>query len=176
MNDNVTKETIKKAWQEAKSRESTEWKNKTTPQNIHFDCPQCKSNQTSSFQMVYSQGTNTGRISAGGITSEGDFAFTGGTVKSQSVLAGKLAPPKRPVNEPINNLVILALSGIILMLFTGITNSIIIGALACLISFGTGVYFYSQYVQKQMPEYIQKMDEWSKSMICFRCGYMWIKQ
>jgi predicted RNA-binding Zn-ribbon protein involved in translation (DUF1610 family) len=145
--------------------------------NSEFTCPKCGSDQTSTLKMAYSQGTSSGKISAGTITADGNLALTGGKVNSQSVLAKQVAPPRKPLIEPIPILILLISSLIIGFILAGSVYEVIavyVFFITFLVLLGGGGYFYYSSVQKQMPEYLKKMEDWKKSKICFRCGNKWI--
>lgn len=64
---------------------------------MNYDCPQCQSPQTASFEIMHAQGTQSGNISASTVTFSGDVGLTNGQFNSQTVLAGRLMPPVAPV-------------------------------------------------------------------------------
>lgn len=143
------------------------------PNGSNFTCPQCGSDQISTLQMVYSQGTSSGKVSAGTITGDGSFAFTGGNVNSQSVLARQVAPPRRPRMNGwiIYGIVILALIIAVMSIsfvYSGLSFLIITFGVT-----GVGLYLYYLSVQKKMPDYWDELDHWEKGKICFRCGNTW---
>lgn len=40
----------------------------------------------------------------------------------------------------------------------------------------SGLHFYKRFIErKQMPAYREQLQEWSNSMVCKRCGYVWIR-
>lgn len=158
---------------------------------MNYDCLQCHSSQTASFEMMHAQGTQSGNLSASTITFGGDVGMTAGQFNSQTVLAGRLSPPVAPAMGCGIQLLIgigAAISGII-------TGVVILGAFDAIIGissnsnlplvffivliggfFVCGVHLYNRFVQqKKMSVHREQLEEWSKSMICRRCGFMWIR-
>lgn len=158
---------------------------------MSYDCPQCFSPQTASFEMLFSQGTQSGNLSATTVSFSGDVGLTSGQFNSQTVLAGRLTPPLEPkmgCGTQISIMIGAAISGI----FIGV---VILGAFDAVIGissnsnwplilfivlifgfFVCGVHLYNRFVQqKKMSDYRERLQEWSSSMICRRCGYMWVR-
>ena len=40
---------------------------------------------------------------------------------------------------------------------------------------GIGCRLHKRALRKLMPGYLERLQEWSRGMICRRCGYMWIR-
>jgi hypothetical protein len=158
---------------------------------MNYDCPQCHSSQTASFEMMHAQGTQSGNISGSTVTFGGDIGLTSGQFNSQTVLAGRLSPPGAPKAGCGIQILICIASLIISVLVSGTILTVvdaIIGIsrdtkLMEVLLFGLttvfllyGLYRYNRFIQeKKMPVYREQLQEWSDSMICRRCGYMWIK-
>lgn len=160
---------------------------------MSYDCPKCGSQQTTTFEMVHTQGTRSGYINASGVTFGGDVGFAGGQTYSQSLLANQLSPPSEP---KITGSTILAsivasffASGLITFLIayfirtTGISvdestiglNLIFLYILLIPILATLGCWLHKRALRKLMPGYFEKLREWSNGMICRRCGYIWTK-
>lgn len=160
---------------------------------MSFDCPNCGSRQTSSFEMVYSQGTRSGYINASTLTSSGDVGFTGGETYSQSLLAGQLSPPEEPKLKGgtilASVLVSFFAAGIVTYMIayfirtTGTPvdettigmNLIFVYLLLIPVLASLGCWLHKRALKKMMPGYLEKLREWSKGMICQRCGYTWVR-
>lgn len=156
-----------------------------------YDCPSCGSSHTGSFEMMHAQGTQSGSISGSTITFSGDVGLTGGQFHSQTVLAGRLSPPVAPrmgcgiqILIGIASLIISVLvSGTILTVIDAIVGISRDTKLMEVLLFGLtvvfllyGLYRYNRLIQqKEMPVFREQLQEWSDSMICRRCGYMWTR-
>jgi Zn-dependent protease with chaperone function len=157
---------------------------------MSYDCPQCHSPQTASFEMMHAQGTQSGNISASTVTFGGDIGLTTGQFNSQTVLAGRLSPPVAPamgcgiqilIGIGAGVLGVFIGGGILEGLDTviGLSRDTALMILPFILIVGFllyGLYFYNRFVQqKKMPVYREQLQEWSNSMICRRCGYMWVR-
>lgn len=60
------------------------------------NCPQCQSEQTSSFRMLWMSGTASGNLSGMSVTAGGNVGVFGGSSSQQTVLAQSVAPPSPP--------------------------------------------------------------------------------
>ncbi len=157
---------------------------------MSYDCPNCGSSHTSSFEMMHAQGTQSGNISASTVTFSGDIGLTNGQFNSQTVLAGQLSPPVAPAMG-CGIQILIVIGAIVLGVFIGggilegldaiiglskdtgliiLPFILVLGFLVC------GVYFYNRFIQqKKMPVYREQLQEWSSSMICRRCGFIWTR-
>jgi hypothetical protein len=138
-----------------------------------FTCPKCGSDQTSTFEMAYSQGASSGRVSAGTVTAEGNLAFTGGKVNTQSVLAKQIAPPSKPIMKLsvfFGLFVAAGLVSYVAAIIFALANLFFITFLVVMLG---GYYTYYQHIQREIPKYFIEMRSWSKGKICFRCGNKW---
>lgn len=160
---------------------------------MSYDCPNCKSHQTATFEMVHSQGTRSGYINASTVTSSGDIGLTGGQTYSQSLLAGQLSPPAEPkltggaiLASILASFFVAAIVTYMLAYFirkTGIPvdkntigiNLIFLFILLIPILAVLGCWLHKRALRKLMPGYLERLQEWSKGMICRRCGYTWIR-
>jgi len=157
---------------------------------MSYDCPKCGSSHTSSFEMMHAQGTRSGNISASTVFFGGGIGLTNGQFNSQTVLAGQLSPPVAPAMGCGIQILIGIGAGILGILIGGsilqgievifgLSRRIGLMVLPFILVVGFllyGLYFYNRFVQqKKMPVYREQLQEWSNSMICRRCGYMWIK-
>lgn len=157
---------------------------------MSYDCPQCHSQQTASFEMLHAQGTQSGNISASTVSFGGDFGLTSGQFNSQTVLAGRLTPPVAPRMR--GGIQILIVVGAIILganigggilegldAIIGLSRDTSLMALPVILILGfvlSGLYFYNRFVQqKKMPVYREQLLEWENSMICQRCGFMWVR-
>ena len=157
---------------------------------MSYDCPECGSHQTASFEMMHQQGTRLGNINASTVTFSGDIGLTSGHFNSQSMLAGRLAPPVAP-KMGCGIQILIGIGAMALGVFIGGGILEIIDALfglspntrlmampfVLIVGFLLyGLSSYNRFVQqKKMPVYQRQLEEWSNSMICKRCGYMWVR-
>lgn len=161
---------------------------------MSYDCPNCRSHQTATFEMVHSQGTRSGYISASTVTSSGDVGLTGGQTYSQSLLAGQLSPPEEPKLTGATILGSIVASFFVSAFLTYIIASLIrnsgiavdesrIGVnliflfiLLIPVLTALGCRLHKRALRKLMPGYLERLQEWSRGMVCRRCGYMWIRE
>ena len=146
-----------------------------------YDCPNCGSSNTQSFDNVHSSNV---RSSYGG---------TRGSFESWNQLAAQTAPPANPhvgcgsvVAIFVLTLVSFGITAAILSaaiepfagMFTADNKFMLVyfpAVIAGVAVFIGGLLFVSKRVQKRMPDYQQKADEWNRSMLCRRCGYRWLR-
>lgn len=144
--------------------------------------------------MVHSQGTRSGYINASTVTFSGDVGLTGGQTYSQSLLAGQLSPPAEPKLTGgiifASILVSFFASAIVTYMIayfirnTGISvdesrigiNLIFLFILLIPTLAALGCWLHKRALRKLVPGYLEKLQEWSRCMICRRCGYMWIRE
>ncbi len=160
---------------------------------MSYDCPQCGSHQTATFEMAYQQGTQSGNLSGSGFTTGGDVGIINGQFNSQTALAERLSPPREPT---ITGGVIFAsivaaffTSGFITYLIasfirkTGMSvdesrigvNIIFLFILLIPILAALGCWLHKRSLRRFMPGYLERLREWRNGMICRRCGFMWVK-
>ena len=144
-----------------------------------YDCPQCGSRNTQSFDNVYSQNV---RQSYG----------VNGRYDSRNQLARQTAPPQNPHVGCGSVLVIFLLTSFSVVLtasvlsvclkslkFDSDTRAIIVFWVTVSVGVTTfvgGLLFSSKRVNKQMPAYHRRLAEWNRSMLCRRCGCMWQRE
>lgn len=160
---------------------------------MSYDCPNCGSRQTTTFEMIHSQGTRSGYINASTVSLGGDAGFAGGQTYSQSLLANQLSPPQEPkiAGQTILASIIASFfaSGLVVYLIasfirkTGISvgantiglNLIFLYILLIPVLAALGCWLHKRALRKLMPGYFEKLREWSNGMICRRCGYTWVR-
>jgi hypothetical protein len=140
--------------------------------------------------MMHAQGTKSGNISAAGVTFSGDIGLINGQFNSQTILAGQLSPPVAPkmgcgiqiligIGAGVLGILIggSILQGIIAIFGLSRENGLLALPLILVVGFLLcGLYFYNRFVQqKKMPVYREQLQEWSDSMICRRCGFIWTR-
>lgn len=146
-----------------------------------YDCPQCRSRNTQTFKSVYAQ--NMRHLSGGGNRN----------YQSWNQLAVQTAPPEQPYAGYGANLLVCLATVFVTALTAGalfaFLNSlaelidsetkalIILGATMFTggVTFIGGLLAVSRKVQKQMPDYYREFNEWQRSILCRRCGYMWLR-
>ena len=77
-------------------RESLPTKERQVPNPAATTCPKCGSDDTRSFEMVYTEGTSTGTFAAGSYTVGVGATLTKGHTINQSMLASRTRPPVEP--------------------------------------------------------------------------------
>jgi len=156
---------------------------------MSYDCPQCHSQQTASFEMMHARGTSSGTITASTVTFGGGFGVTNGKFNSQTVLAGQLSPPVAPkmgcgIQILIFFVSMIAAAFISSAIFVGLDavgislggTPIFLHIILLLTFTGVGLHLYNSFTKrKRMPQHLDQLREWSDGMICQRCGYMWIR-
>lgn len=161
---------------------------------MSYDCPQCGSPQTATFEMIYQQGTQSGSLSGSGFSVGGDVGIVNGQFSSQTGLAERLAPPREP---KITGGTILAsvaaaflASGLLTFLIAGFIrktgmsvdenaiglNLIFLYILLIPVLAALGCWLHKRALRKLMPGYLERLQEWSRGMICRRCGYTWVRE
>lgn len=144
---------------------------------MSYRCPNCGSHNTSSYEMAYLSGSHSGYASGTGISSDGPGAF-GGHYSQSTHLAAQTAPPQLPVFG-CGALLWLLLGASLLSTFcTVVLNSLfktIHGVWSFPIFFIIGFILIERDRRSRMPNYHARMDEWTKSMVCCRCGYRWLR-
>lgn len=159
---------------------------------MSYDCPNCGSSETSSFEMMHAQGTRSGSISASTVTFGGDVGLTSGQFNSQTVLAGRLSPPIAP-RAGCGILFLIGIASVIISVLVSGTILTVIDAIIGISSNNNGIlvlpivligaflfyglYLYNRHImeKKKMPVFREQLQTWSSSMICRRCGFMWTR-
>lgn len=160
---------------------------------MSYDCPQCGSQQTATFEMIYQQGTQSGNLSGSGFSVGGDVGIINGQFNSQTALAERLSPPQEPkiTSGTIVASIVAAFlaSGLITFLIagfirkTGISvdqntiglNLIFLYILLIPILAALGCRLHKRSLRRFMPRYLERLREWQNGLICRRCGYMWVR-
>lgn len=160
---------------------------------MNYDCPQCGSHQTATFEMAYQHGTQSGNISGSGFSIGGDVGIINGQFNSQTALAERLSPPREPkiTGGAIFASIVAGFfaSGLITYLIigfirkTGISvdentiglNLIFLFILLIPILAALGCWLHKLSLRKLMPRYLERLREWRNGMICRRCGFLWVK-
>jgi uncharacterized membrane protein len=160
------------------------------PASISAACPQCHSENTQSFEMVYSSGTSKGSITAFSFDVDtGAVMSTGGALSRQSDLAASVTPPSPPLmgaNQIIVKGLLACLIAVVLVPVTWwATNLFLSRDLATFISaalaviliiagIGWGAYIESERHARNMENFRRgELAEWQRSWICLRCGHRW---
>lgn len=154
------------------------------------DCSQCRSRQTVSFEMMYSQGTRAGHMSGAAVSLGGAVGIAGGRFNSQSLLANQLSPPVEPKVDFGIPVAVFAMSVIVSIIVVAVISRILSAVglsfdaggfilfliLVVLFTAG-GIFCCCQYVERnKMPDYRNRLREWLNSMVCRRCGYVWTRR
>lgn len=144
-----------------------------------YDCPQCGSRNTQSFENIYAQNF---RQSYG----------INGRYDSWNALAQQTAPPQNP-HVGCAPIFVVFLLTVFVFIVTAIVLSVCLKTLrfdsdtrATIVFWVTvpvgimilivGLLFISGRVQKQMPAYRKRFEEWNSSMMCRRCGCAWLRE
>lgn len=142
-------------------------------------CPKCGSEDTRSFEMVYTEGTSTGTFAAGSYTLGVGATLTKGQTTNQSILASRTQPPIKPTISLGLIVVAFVFSFIIAMiLFSLLPNFsgelkflVFLGVIAGLMAL---VYFLERKRQQpRVEQYEKDIAVWRRSWICLRCGHAW---
>ena len=160
---------------------------------MSYDCPNCGSHQTATFEMAYQQGTQSGNLSGSGLSTGGDVGIVNAQFNSQTGLAERLSPPREPkiTGGAILGSIVAGffVSGLITYLIisfirkTGISvventvglNLIFLFILLIPVLAALGCWLHKRSLRKLMPAYLERLREWRNGMICRRCGFMWVK-
>ena len=153
-------------------------------------CPRYHSENTQSFEMVYSSGTSKGSVAALSFdVDSGSVISTGGAVSRQSNLAASVAPPLPPpmgANQIIVKGLIACLTALVVGLMAWWATGYFLSAdVATFIGVGLAIviviagiawggYIESVRHTKNMEEFKRvKLADWRRSWICLRCGHRW---
>lgn len=150
---------------------------------MDFDCPQCGSHNTASYEMAYTSGTHSGYASGTGIDFDGNIGAGGGRFSMKSGLAEQTAPPVRPT---LGCLVptFLAFGLVMLLIFTvpilsrifQISDRVIIYLIPGLfiVLYPLSLFYFNRDLKRSsLPRYYDQLMQWQSSWICRRCGYRW---
>ena len=159
--------------------ESSPAKEKRARNPASTTCPKCDSEDTRSFEMVYTEGTTTGTFAAGSYTFGVGATLTKGQTSNQSMLASRTRPPIEPSMSLGLVVVAFILSFIIaIILFSflpefsgGLKFLLFLGVVAGLTAL---VYFLERRRQQpRVEQYAKDIAVWKRSWICLRCGHAW---
>jgi magnesium-transporting ATPase (P-type) len=160
---------------------------------MSYDCPNCGSHQTATFEMAYQQGTQSGNISGSGFSTGGDVGIVNAQFNSQTALAERLSPPQEPkiTGGAIFGSIVAGffVSGILTYLIIGFIrntgmsvnentmgiNTIFLFILLIPILSALGCWLHKRSLRRFMPRYLERLREWRNGMICRRCGFVWVK-
>ena len=138
--------------------------------------------------MAYQAGTNSGHIQVTSYTEGNGLGVAGGQVRSQSLLAAKVAPPNQPESEFATGFVAFLLVGLMaslvsfalyfaIALFGYDTAGKLIGMFSLI---GLTIWWTISIGDKMMPnrkirenQYHAAARVWKRSWICLRCGEDW---
>ncbi len=140
---------------------------------MNTTCPRCNSDNTSSYQMIYSGGTATGSFKALSYGLNSGAIGTGGKTKSQTLLAQQTTPPPIPTIE-VSQILFAVLAGILVFIvFSSATGVGLIGlglgvAIAIII-----IGLFMQRLQPQTLEWQKRIMIWQESWMCLKCGHSW---
>ena len=145
---------------------------------MSYNAPQCGSPNTTTYEMAHLSGSHSGYSDGTAIDPHGITGSTSGHYTAQSQLAAQTAPPALPVFG----------CGTLLWLLLG---SMMIGTAVMIIAarWSYGAYAIWSYPavfiggfilierdrRRRMPGYHDQLTEWSRGMICRRCGYRWFR-
>lgn len=163
-----------------------------------YRCSRCHSDDTSSYEMIYQSGTNTGRFSSVSYNYNVGLISTGGKSKSQSLLAQQVTPPKMPSSTGCGKFVLVFLllmiaatifltftiSGFVLggKAFGDFNGTVIVGGIAAILGGSLAFVFlkyFSNQLDKQNNPKEQKANwqkeyaKWQNSWLCLKCGNRW---
>jgi hypothetical protein len=129
--------------------------------NASFNCQRCASQNTSSFAMLYENGTNV-------------------QAQTQSILAEKVAPPAKPVillGEFLTALI--GSFGIVAALvylsadYLEKTTRYRIGLPLFIIIATVYIIFRRRQIKEKVEIWDEEMRHWRRSWMCLKCGYVW---
>lgn len=154
-----------------------------------MDCPRCHSQNTATFEMVYSGGTSHGGISGRGFSYDnnlGVHTFSGRTFQ-QTDLAARTTPPASPsgvkgVLAFVGSFLVLLFGGAtvvdgIFEILRYVLPVILLtplkwaAVLLLLVGAAAGAYFAMNFLTKgDYERYEQELADWRESWVCLRCG------
>lgn len=157
-------------------------------QNPHnpYNCPRCHSENAQSFQMIYQSGTSTGTYSGVSYGHNVGVIGTGGSSRSQNLLARQLAPPRM---RGIGSGAIISagfgagLTGLFLLIVSIFIGSYGLPTLAIITLFVAAVaaisvcililMYFSKITNKQNELIKIEIEKWQHSWMCLKCGNTW---
>lgn len=159
---------------------------------MNTTCPQCGSNQTQPLDVIYSSGTSRGSATTQsfGTDFQGNFAHSAGITSygSSTLLASRVAPPKRPVYPAASWFFAVLSLGAGWFLNTVTESSKRSGgdyksveglATICWVV-GASLILYAIIkiinANSDTPLYEEEFSKWSQSRFCFSCSNKYIFQ
>ena len=155
------------------------------------NCPQCQSEQTSSYRMLWMSGTASGNVSGIGVTAGGNVGVFGGSSSQQTYLAQSVAPPSTPSFRGgvfgclVPFIVFLFATTILRLVFTYL-RSAAPGLMAAIApsnaaGFGLGIVcifgslvLRAVYLQWRKQRLAPVQETWERSWLCLKCGTRWV--
>lgn len=157
-----------------------------------MDCPNCRSQNTTTFPMAYDAGTSYGNFRGSGTSYGGaglnSISVSGGTF-AQTNLAARCAPPELPSATPyivlsvvvchlLTSILFAALAPVARMLLYVIPFPAILFVMAVFVVGGQFAFWHLLVKPYLYVPRVRKLDplfhEWERSWICTRCGYAWM--
>lgn len=156
-------------------------------------CPQCQSDNTSSYRMLWMSGTASGNVSGTGITANGQIGVFGGSSSQQTYLAQSVAPPTAP---PLRGF----LFGCLVPFIVCLVLTTMLSALMTMVRFGSpalakvlapvlsnSLFFWlailciagslvlrNVYLQMRKQKLAPALQTWERSWLCLKCGVSWV--
>lgn len=159
----------------------------------HYQCPQCKSDDTQRIAVLVDMGTSRGVLGGLGVNTNLDLGVGGGVMGSASELARKFAKPKEPSRDLTSYEIIsavLIVGGLFIgsaglgPLLDGDPKGVLIGL--PIMGLGGFLLWYSiQRLASPSPEtlaqraaakaaYQQQLAQWNRAFLCKRCGWSFL--
>jgi MFS-type transporter involved in bile tolerance (Atg22 family) len=148
----------------------------------NHNCPQCGSENTSTFAMINRGGTTTGSFGAVSYGLNAGVIGTKGKTSNQSVLAQQTAPPPKAgrgagvyVLAGFAGLVGYGLINAILNMFGYELISVMGLVVFAVVSFIAYV-FLDKHERAKTSEWEDEMQTWNNSWMCLKCGFTFISR
>ena len=150
--------------------------------NQAYNCQRCGSDNTSSFQMIYQSGTQSGNFKALSYGLGTGAIGAAGKTNSQSLLSQQTTPPPMPKLTG-SDFIFACIAGIALIVLTQTFLDVIgydalpILTIICFIVGFSGLYFFrNEYIKKKKVIWKGDMQKWRNSWMCLKCGNIWLLQ
>ena len=166
------------------------------PNSSAYRCPQCGSDDTQRLAILHDQGTNRVSLRGMSISTDMSVGIGGGTLRHQSELAKKLAPPRAASWDanPVGALlaIVLLVSGLAFYalwlefdrdysrswgVWLGQVLALLVSSLISAAS-AYGVYYYLRLEapirDAKHKKWQRDMAEWQKTYFCKRCGHSYV--
>ena len=155
------------------------------------NCPQCQSEQTSSYRMLWMSGTASGNVSGIGVTAGGNVGVFGGSSSQQTYLAQSVAPPSTPsfrggVFGCLVPFVVFLFATTMLRVMFAYLSYIAPGLMRVIapsnaVAFGVGILcifgslvLRAVYLQWRKQRLVPVLETWERSWLCLICGARWV--